>query len=341
MKRRGARAPAAREETEATKVLIEARNLTKYYNKFLAVDRVGFSIDRGEIVGLLGPNGAGKTTTMRMLACYLPPTEGSASVAGYDVMREPMAVRRHIGYMPENNPLYGEIRVGEYLRFRAELKGIARRRRLARVGECMEMCGVADMRRRTVRTLSKGYRQRVGLADALLGEPDVLILDEPTIGLDPNQIRHTREAIRQLGQDHTILLSTHILQEVEALCGRVLIINRGRIVVDDSLENLRRSRGLVAELKGDAETIRAAMLELGGVEDVQATPSGEWTRLTLTVADEADVAAQVSALAAARGWPLRALGSTRPTLEEVFYRITAQQDAEAPEPQGGQEAVAQ
>jgi ABC-2 type transport system ATP-binding protein len=262
-------------------------------------------------------------------------------VAGYDVMREPMAVRRHIGYMPENNPLYGEIRVGEYLRFRAELKGIARRRRLARVGECMEMCGVADMRRRTVRTLSKGYRQRVGLADALLGEPDVLILDEPTIGLDPNQIRHTREAIRQLGQDHTILLSTHILQEVEALCGRVLIINRGRIVVDDSLENLRRSRGLVAELKGDAETIRAAMLELGGVEDVQATPSGEWTRLTLTVADEADVAAQVSALAAARGWPLRALGSTRPTLEEVFYRITAQQDAEAPEPQGGQEAVAQ
>ncbi len=330
-------------------MLIEARNLTKYYNKFLAVDRVGFSIDRGEIVGLLGPNGAGKTTTMRMLACYLPPTEGSASVAGHDVTREPMAVRRHIGYMPENNPLYGEMRVGEYLRFRAELKGIARRRRLARVGECMEMCGVADMRRRTVRTLSKGYRQRVGLADALLGEPDVLILDEPTIGLDPNQIRHTRETIRQLGRDHTILLSTHILQEVEALCGRVLIINRGRIVVDDALENLRRSRGLVAEMEGDAEAMRAAVQELGGVEDVQAAASGEWTRLTLTLADDADVGAQVSALAAARGWPMRELRSTRPTLEEVFYRITAQQDAEAaeqqgaeaPEPPGAREAVAQ
>jgi len=309
-------------------LLVEARDLTRYYGTVPAVEHLDFSIGRGEIVGLLGPNGAGKSTTMRMLACFLQPTAGTARVAGHDVIESPAKVRRRIGYMPEHNALYGEMRVCEYLRFRAELKGVARRLRAGRIERCIETCGVADVRRQIIRTLSKGYRQRVGLADALLGEPEVLILDEPTIGLDPNQIRQTRETIRRLGEGHTILLSTHILQEVEAVCSRALIIDRGKIVADDSIENLSGSgpHGLVvAELKADAEALRAALLGIEAVQTVQVEPSDGWSRCTIAPSKGADVRETVFQLAARNGWPLRELTETRATLEDVFHRITSEE----------------
>jgi len=309
-------------------VLIEAEKLTKNYGSVLAVDHADFAIDRGEIVGLLGPNGAGKTTTMRMLTCFLPPSEGKARVAGYDVTEQSTEVRRHIGYMPENNPLYGEMRVSEYLKFRAEIKGVPRRIRRSRIAECMALCNVEDVKRRGIRTLSKGYRQRVGLADALLGDPDVLILDEPTIGLDPNQIRQTRATIRDLSERHTILLSTHILQEVEAICKRVLIINRGRIVMDDTLETLARQSargGVSAQIKGDAKAQRVALEKIEGVQKVEVESSGGWNSFDVTPAQDVDVREAVAALAAKNGWPLRELTMGRATLEDVFYRITVRE----------------
>jgi ABC-2 type transport system ATP-binding protein len=308
-------------------VLVEARNLTKFYNQSLAVDRLTFSIDRGEIVGLLGPNGAGKTTTMRMLACFLPPTDGRALVAGHDVVRDPLRVRRHVGYMPESNPLPAEARVEEYLRYRAELKGVARARRTGRIRECMEMSGAFEVRRRIIGALSRGYRQRVGLADALLADPDVLVLDEPTVGLDPNQILQTRRTIRRLGERRTILLSTHILQEVEAVCSRVLIINHGRIIMDETMEGLRRTGGATVELRGDPEPMLAALVGLEGVtEAVPAPAAAGWVKFALRTVPDADVRERVAALAAARGWPLRELASKRTPLEDVFYRITTQDE---------------
>jgi len=316
---------------EVSGVLLEVQGLSRYYGSLAAVNGISFSIDRGEIVGLLGPNGAGKTTTMRMLTCFLPPSEGTARVAGHDIMDEPMEVRRHLGYMPENNPLYGEMRTEEYLRFRAELKGVPRRRRTQRVGRCMELCGVAEVRRQVIRTLSKGYRQRVGLADALLGDPDVLILDEPTIGLDPNQIRQTRATIRQLSERHTILLSTHILQEVEAICERALIIDRGKIVADDTLEGLSEAtvrRAVKAEMKGDADQICSALRRLDGVQEVSVTRADAWNTFHITASEGQDVREAVYALAARSGWPLRELTMGRATLEDVFHRITRQAESE-------------
>ena len=310
-------------------MLVEARDLTKFYNKFPAVDRLSFSIDRGEVVGLLGPNGAGKTTTMRMLTCFLPPSDGTATIAGRDVTREPAQARRHLGYMPESNPLYGEMRVREYLKYRAELKGVPRKRRVSHVAECMETANVADVERQVIRTLSKGYRQRVGLADALLGSPDVLVLDEPTIGLDPNQLRRTRETIRRLGESRAVLISTHVLQEVEAVCRRVLIINRGRILADDTIENLGQCTGLVVELQGQTAAMRRALLEVHGVTAVDAEIIGGWTRFTVITEPGADAREAVAALAAGRGWPLRRLAARRTALDETFYRITSQDNAQS------------
>jgi len=312
-------------------VLVEIENLTRYYGNFVAVDHVSFSIERGEIVALLGPNGAGKTTTMRMLTCFLPPSEGTARVDGHDVRESPAEVRRRIGYMPENNPLYGEMRTGEYLRFRAELKGVARRERRRRVERCMELCGVRDVRRQVVRTLSKGYRQRVGLADALLGDPDVLILDEPTIGLDPNQVRQARATIRALSDRHTILLSTHILQEAEAICRRAVIIDAGRVVADDTVENLSEQtlRAPVrVELRGDPQQQRAGLSALEGVEQVGVESRDGWNCFRI-LSGRGDVREAVYALAVRNGWPLRELTRERATLEEVFHRLTAPHEGDS------------
>ena len=315
-------------------MLVEARDLTRYYGELLAVDHVNFTMDRGEIVGLLGPNGAGKTPTMRMLTSFLPATEGTALVAGHDVRESPREVKRHIGYLPENNPVYPEMRVDEYLSFRAALKGVARRERDRRIDRCSDLCGISDVRRQIIGTLSMGYRQRVGLADALLGNPDVLILDEPTIGLDPNQVRQTRETIGQLSEQHTVLLSTHILQEVEALCERVLIIDNGRIVADDSPEVLSDKTlqsTTVVELQGDAEQQRRSLAELPGVDSMELQQMGEWNRFLLTTDGEADVRPHIFARAADNGWRLRELTRSRASLEDVFHRITVEDKTTAAE----------
>lgn len=311
-------------------MLVEADNLSRYYGNNLAVDGVSFRIDRGEIVGLLGPNGAGKSTTMRMLTCFLPPSSGTARIADSDVIENPTEVRRQVGYMPENNPLYEQMRCREYLTFRAELKGVARRTRRRRIEECMELCGVRDVRDQIIGTLSKGYHQRVGLADALLGDPDVLILDEPTIGLDPNQIRQTRATIAALSDRHTILLSTHILGEVEAICQRALIIDEGRIVADDTVENLSEKTlqaAIETELKADPGAVRRALQALEDAEEVRVDAQGEWCACTIVPQGGRDIREEVFELALREGWPLRELTLRRATLEDVFHRVTVEDGA--------------
>jgi ABC-2 type transport system ATP-binding protein len=324
-------------------VLVEAEDLTRYYGDFRAVDHISFGIDRGEIVGLLGPNGAGKTTTIRMLSGFLPASEGTARIAGRDVHAEPLAVRRHIGYMPENNPLYPEMRTSEYLAFRANLKGVPRRRRAQRIGECMELCGLRGVTDQIIGTLSKGYRQRVGLADAMLGTPDVLILDEPTIGLDPNQIRETRNLIRSLSDHHTVLISTHILAEAEAICKRVLIIDKGRIIADDepralSSKTLRAT--VVAEVRAPRDEVLAGFGGLAVEGDIQVEDIDGWQRVSVSAAAGEDVREDVFRLAVDRGWDLRELTQAQASLEDVFHRLTLgpqrQDGPAAPAAEGGE-----
>ena len=224
--------------------MIEVRGLSKSYGDYQAVADISFTASKGEIVGFLGPNGAGKTTTIRMLATYLPPTAGTATVAGFNVVTQADEVRQRIGYLPENPPLYGEMKVVEYLKFIAEIKGVARSRISARVDEVMEQCFVADVRTKLCNHLSRGYRQRVGLAQAIMNDPEVIILDEPTSGLDPKQIIEIRKLIRSLGERHTVLLSTHILPEVAMVCDKVVIVNRGRVVVEGPLSQISRDKSL-------------------------------------------------------------------------------------------------
>src|ERR1700686_3563346 len=224
--------------------MIKVEGLTKRYARKIAVDNISFEVEKGQIVGFLGPNGAGKTTTMRVLTCFLPPTAGSAQVAGFDVLEQPMEVKRRIGYLPETPPVYPDMEVHEYLEFVGRLKGVPKDSLGARINEVLEKCAIGDVRTKLISKLSKGYRQRVGLAQAILHNPDVLILDEPTSGLDPKQIIETRELIRSLAGDHTIILSTHILSEVEHSCERVIIINQGKLVAQDTVTNLtNRLRG--------------------------------------------------------------------------------------------------
>ena len=237
--------------------MIQVKNLTKKYAGRTAVDSISFEVGKGEIVGFLGPNGAGKSTTLRMLTCFLSATDGTASVAGFDIYDNSIEVRKHVGYMPENVPLYPDMRVIEYLQFRARLKGMRAREAKRAVEEAMDICSLTERKLSIIATLSKGYKQRVGLADALVNKPELLILDEPTNGLDPNQIRQSRELIKHLGERHTILISTHILSEVEMTCGRVVIIDRGKIKASDTPQNLirrlRRPGEIILEMKGDAE----------------------------------------------------------------------------------------
>jgi ABC-2 type transport system ATP-binding protein len=302
--------------------VILVSNLTKYFGDYAAIRDVSFEVPAGQIVGFLGPNGAGKTTTMRILAGFLTANSGRAVIDGHDVFWEPVEVRRRIGYMPENCPLYPEMRVTEYLHFRAgikELHGWRRRRRLHYV---LEKCWLSDVRRQLIGTLSKGYRQRVGLADALLADPPVLILDEPTAGLDPSQIRAARDLIRELGQQHTILLSTHILPEVEMTCDNVIIIHRGRIVASGALRELTQKAGtqttLLADFDGTVEP--APVGNLPGVIHLQTESIPDGTRFRIATQD-GGVPSRLCRLAVERGWNLRELRPQRQTLEELFVRI--------------------
>ncbi len=315
--------------------MIEVERLTKRFGSVEAVARMSFAVGKGEIVGLLGPNGAGKTTTMRILTSFLAPTSGRAVLAGHDVLDDSLGVRRKVGYLPENVPLYTEMRVKEYLRFRARLKDVPRSRRRLAVSEVISRCGLSEMEDRILGHLSRGYRQRVGLAEALIHRPEILILDEPTSGLDPVQILEVRALIRELGNHHTVLLSTHIMPEVEAVCGRAIIIARGRIVVDEPLERLQRDRAIQVEARGPAESIRNALLSVEGVRKVAigAVDSGLAT-LTVVTGDGQDPREAICRKLTSNGWMLRSLESRRSSLEERFIEAVTAGQAPGNERQG-------
>ena len=314
--------------------MIEVSNLTKRYAGHTAISNISFTVRRGEIVGLLGPNGAGKSTTMRILACYLPGTSGTVQVGGLDVFRHSDEVRRRIGYMPENNPLHHDMRVREYLRFRGQLKGLSRRKARERVDLVMEQCGVEEVSGRIIGQLSKGYRQRVGLADALVHEPELIILDEPTIGLDPNQIRSVRQLIKGLGGRHTVLISTHILPEAEMLCHRVVILFDGRILAADTPENLQKlmsSRSqVIAEIAAPLAVLQECWSQMAEIEQFDVSPSGgEYYRCALTPRDGVDLRPAIFSLARDRGWALRELTRSRHSLEDIYVQVTRPGEEEA------------
>jgi len=305
--------------------VIEVQNLSKYYGGFCAVGGISFSVKEGEIVGFLGPNGAGKTTTLRVLTCFHPATSGTATIAGHDVFRDSLAVRANIGYLPESVPLYPEMRAKEYLRFRGKLRGLSSSQLSANLDRVAERCWIKDVLSKPISTLSKGYRQRVGLADALLHNPKVLVLDEPTVGLDPTQIRETRHLIRELAIDHTVILSSHILPEVEATCQRIIVINKGRIVASGTTDELREKIAgdsrVVAEIKGSEQEIVAALRQIAGASEVQATTAKGWVRVL--VAARSDPREEIFRVAAAKGWSVRELRRETGTLEEFFVKIIA------------------
>ncbi|MGE3175499.1 MAG: ATP-binding cassette domain-containing protein [Planctomycetota bacterium] len=306
--------------------MISVRDLHKRFGATAAVAGLSFEVARGEVVGFLGPNGAGKTTTIRVLTCFHPASSGSCSVAGFDVRKQPVEVRRQLGYLPENVPLYPDLRVEEYLFYRAALKGVPRRQRRANVERAMERAGVLDVRRKLVGHVSRGYRQRTGLADALVANPPILILDEPTSGLDPNQRRRIKQLVRELAEEHTILFSSHILAEVQDVSSRILVIHRGHLRADGTPQELIDGSGrrtLQVEVAGPAETLRAALAGLAGLRDQEVVDlDGGGARLRARIdrdADPRDAASQALSAAGLRPLELRI---EMPTLEEFFYSIT-------------------
>jgi ABC-2 type transport system ATP-binding protein len=313
--------------------MIEVQSLTKRYGTVTAIRDVSFAVAPGEIVGFLGPNGAGKSTTMRILSCFMPATGGTARVAGYDVFRESMEVRRRIGYLPENVPLYGDMRVAPYLDFVAEVKGVPRSARKKRVADVMDRCLITDMQGRLIRNLSKGYRQRVGLAQAIVSDPAVLILDEPTIGLDPQQITEIRALIKSLAGEHTVILSTHILPEVSMLCSGVVIINRGAIVaqgpIDRLVEEFFPTARVEVEIAGPAAAVLEGLRAIAGVVRVEESGPAGAGRFVIESARGRDVRGEIFQLAAQQKWTLLELRQVGMTLEEVFIRIVAGEESEA------------
>ena len=314
--------------------MIEVQHLTKRYGPVTAVDDVSFKAERGEILGFLGPNGAGKTTTMRILTGYMPATDGKAIVGGYDVQDQPIEAKRRTGYLPETPPLYPDMTVRAYLDFCARIKGVPRTERVARVKTSMERTRIADVAHRHCGKLSKGYRQRVGLAQALLHNPEVLILDEPTAGLDPKQIIETRQLIKQLGGDHTIILSTHILPEVSQTCHRVVIINKGRVVAVDSPDNLtarvRGSETMFLQVDASGADAAGALTQVPGVTQVRlAETRGAISALEVESETGRDVRRDLAAAIVTRGWGLLELRPMRMSLEEIFLHLTTEDTAAA------------
>ncbi|HKV63909.1 MAG TPA: ABC transporter ATP-binding protein [Candidatus Acidoferrum sp.] len=316
--------------------MITVNELTKRYARNTAVDHISFDIQKGQIVGFLGPNGAGKTTTMRILTCFMPPTSGSATVAGFDVLEQPMEVKKRIGYLPETPPLYPEMRTGEYLEFVGKLKGLSKSELAKRVDYVSERCAVADMKDRLISKLSKGYRQRVGLAQAIIHNPDVLILDEPTAGLDPKQINETRDLIKSLAGDHTIILSTHILPEVEQTCEKVIIINKGKLIATDSVSNLQsRARGaesVLVEVAGrngslDSSSIQTRLEKVSGVSKVNLKDKRDGRNIFEVESGKGKlIRGDLARAIVEAGWDLNELRSAAMSLEEVFLQLTGQED---------------
>jgi ABC-2 type transport system ATP-binding protein len=319
--------------------MIKVEGLTKRYARNVAVDHISFEVEKGQIVGFLGPNGAGKTTTMRMLTCFMPPTEGSATVAGFDVRENPMEVKRRIGYLPETPPVYPEMEVIEYLDFVGRIKGVPKANLRSRIDEVMQKTAISDVRNKEIGKLSKGYRQRVGLAQAIVHNPDVLILDEPTSGLDPHQIIETRDLIKGLAGDHTIILSTHILPEVEATCQRVMIINRGKLVATDTMENLSsRLHGaetvavevLPKDGSASPEWVRSVhekLEKVAGVSRVLAKEAKDAkdarARFTVESQTGSHVRPDLARTVIEAGWQLNELHGMGLSLEEIFLELTA------------------
>ncbi len=319
--------------------MIEVEDLTKNYGTLEALKGVSFRIDKGEVVGFLGPNGAGKTTTMRILTCFMPATSGRATVAGYDVFKESLGVRRHIGYLPENVPLYSEMTVTGYLRYISKIKGIPRNKRAERLEVALESCSLTERRNQIVGQLSKGYRQRVGLAQALIHEPDVIILDEPTAGLDPRQIIEIRELIKELGKEHTIILSTHILPEASMTCERVLVISNGRITGDVRLAEGRivfvdtgdaeatefgDTKTLYLEVAGPAEAVETALAQIPNVSSIERQDLDQSINpiFHLNYGLESDIRPEIASTIVQNGWNLLEMRPVQMTLEEIFLRLT-------------------
>ncbi len=317
--------------------MITVKELTKRYARNTAVDHISFEVEKGQIVGFLGPNGAGKTTTMRILTCFLPPTSGTASVAGFDVLEQPLEVKKRIGYLPEMPPLYPEMRTDEYLTFVGKLKGLSGSELRQRVAAVCERCAIADVKKKLLGKLSKGYRQRVGLAQAIIHNPEVLILDEPTAGLDPKQINETRDLIKSLAGDHTIILSTHILSEVEQTCQQVIIINKGKLVATDSVNNLQsRARGaetVLVEVAGrngdvDSAAVQRRLEKITGVSRVVFKEKGQ-NRNVFEVESQKNRFARgdLARAVVESGWDLNELRPTAVSLEEIFLQLTGEQTA--------------
>ena len=312
--------------------MINVKNLTKRYVNINAVDNITFNVEENETVGLLGPNGAGKTTTMRILTCFMPATAGTATVAGFDVFTDSLNVRQQIGYLPENVPLYLDMRVNEYLMFRAKLKNIPRRERRKKIDYCLDLTGIRDVQNQITGTLSKGYKQRVGLADTLIHDPKILILDEPTIGLDPNQIMQIRQVIRGLGEKHTVLLSTHILPEVEMICDRIMIIDKGKIVAMDTpanlMKQLKSSSNVILEIKGDGGKIKSSLSGIDSVRSVTWKEKEDANEFYVEGSGEDDIREDIFNCIVKENYILREMKRQPITLEEVFHQITTKETEE-------------
>ena len=311
--------------------MIEARGLTKYYGDFPAIEDVSFTAEPGEVIGFLGPNGAGKTTTMRIITGFTPPTAGTAIVAGHDVQEEPLAARAAIGYLPETVPLYTDMTVREYLHYMGELRGMRKARIRSRVDDVFGLCRLEEYTDSLISKLSKGYRQRVGIAQAILHEPPVLVLDEPTIGIDPRQVVETRQIIRGLGGDHTVILSTHILPEVSMVCDRILIIHEGRIVVMDTAEQLSARLGgvsrVVMDVRGPRDQIQKALAQVEGVVDVSLSDAGGRQQFVIECSpNRGDLRVELAKQVAENGWGLVEMRAMGLSLEEIFLRLTTEDE---------------
>ncbi len=310
--------------------MIEVENLSKEYGAFRALDDISFAVEKGEILGFLGPNGAGKTTMMRILTCFFPPTRGKARVAGFDCFEDSIEVRRRIGYLPERVPLYEDMTVTDYLTFVAGIKGTPAGELKRKVGQIMADCGLEDVRHKLIRAISRGYRQRVGIAQALVNDPEVLILDEPTVGLDPKQIKEIRKLIKDLAGRHTVILSTHILPEVSILCARVIIINKGKLVAVDSPENLAAGSGkrTLLRIAGNSEAIEREVAALAGVRGVSREQAGgSGITLIVNFEDERQGRQGINALIDRERWDLLEMRPLEASLEDIFIQLVTKEEA--------------